>query len=666
MQVTVAPSAHADAGPNIEPAALNRSQSVGDRMAEPSPQTHIGPSGSRLGDLRTELMRDLPFSGMLPTHVEQFIAAAAMACFAPGEVVLEPASGPVTALHCIRRGSVTGRRGLAETTGPFEYGPSDLFPIGAMLAHRAVTATYTANENTFCLLLPAEAVQRLAEISPPFADFLNRRVMHFFELSRRAVQAAFVSHTLAQQSLEAPLSSLPRKQSLVCRESTPLAEALAAMHERRVGSVLVLDDALAPQGILTRHDVLGRITLPQRALSTQIGEVMSKPVHSLTVDHTLQDAALLMSRHGVRHLPVTEQGRLVNIVSERDLFALQRLSIRQLSTQIRGALDVDTLRHLAGELRRFAGHLLGQGMMARQLTALISHLNDLLTERLLQLAAVRHALDLANACWLSFGSEGRREQTVATDQDNGLIFVSSEPEADRPRWLAMASDVNQALDACGYPLCPGQVMACNPACCLTADEWAYRFGEWIEHGAPEDLLNASIYFDLRPLGGQVALAQPLQALMLRQAAGSPRFIKQMADNVLRRRPALNWRGALDTLDHDGHAMLDLKLQGTAVFVDAARLYALAHGLPALGTRARLEAAAPLMHVAAQESESWIAGFEFLQMLRLQAQITGAGAAAANPNLVDTAALNQIDRHMLKETLRIARRLQQRITLDYQR
>ena len=645
-------------------------------MAERAPprQERKEPSSSLLGNLRAELMRDLPFSEMAPAHVEQFIALASQAYFAPGEVVLEPASGPVTALHCIRRGSITGRSGLAETAGPFEYGQGELFPVGAVLAHRAVTATYTANEDTFCLLLPAEAVQRLTEASPAFADFLNRRVMHFLELSRRALQTSFASQTLSQQSLEARLSSLPCKQALACSASTPLAEALASMHARRVGSVLVVDEAMAPLGILTRHDVLGRITLPQRALGTPIGEVMSTPVHSLTAEHTLQDAALLMSRQGVRHLPVTEQGRLVNIVSERDLFALQRLSIKQLSTQLRGAPDVETLRHLAGELRRFAGHLLGQGVMARQLTALISHLNDLLTERLLELAAARHALDLSDACWLSFGSEGRGEQTVATDQDNGLVFVSAAPDADRPRWLALARDVNQSLDACGYPLCPGQVMASNPACCLTTEEWAHRFSQWIDHGAPEDLLNASIYFDLRPLGGRAALAQPLQALLLRQAAASPRFLKQMADNVLRRRPALNWRGALDTQDQGGHAMLDLKLQGTAVFVDAARLYSLAHGLPALGTRARLEAAAPLMHVAAQESEAWIAGFEFLQMLRLQGQIgghqagvgVGATATAANPNLIDTATLNQIDRHMLKETMRIARRLQQRIALDYQR
>jgi CBS domain-containing protein len=158
-------------------------------------------------------------------------------------------------------------------------------------------------------------------------------------------------------------------------------------------------------------------------------------------------------------------------------------------------------------------------------------------------------------------------------------------------------------------------------------------------------------------------------MLQREPSGVPRFLKQMADNALCNRPPLNWRGALETRDLDGRAWLDLKLQGTAMFVDAARLYALAHGLHALGTRARLEAAAPLMRVAPQESEAWITGFEFLQMLRLQVQVGENPvdpAQAANPNLIDVAALNDIDHRMLKETMRIARRLQQRIELDYRR
>ncbi|MDO9095107.1 MAG: DUF294 nucleotidyltransferase-like domain-containing protein [Rubrivivax sp.] len=638
------------------------------------PEARSSPSSSLIGNLSVELTRVLPFSRMREQDVAAFVSAATQLYFAPGEVVLDPSSGQVNALLCIRQGSVTGRKGLADTlsdtAGQFEYVAGDLFPVGALLAGRPVTATYTANEDTFCLQVPAERVQQLAEVSPPFADFLNRRVAHMLDLSRRAVQASWSSQALAEQSLEKSLGQLPPRQPLVCDAGTPLRDALQQMHDRRVGSMLVVDTLGAPQGILTRHDILGRVTLPQLPLHTPIGQVMSRPVHSLTVDHTLQDAALLMSQHGLRHVPVTQAGRAVNIVSERDLFALQRLSLKQLGSGIRAAQDLASLKLLAAGIRDFARSLLGQGVQARQLTELISHLNDLLTARLLHLVALRRGADLSKACWVAFGSEGRSEQTVATDQDNGLVFDSQQPDVDRAAWMALGAEVNDALDACGYPLCKGGVMARNADCCLTTQEWGGRFAQWVEHGAPEDLLKASIYFDLRPLHGNVALVQPLQELLANMPARVPRFVKQMADNALQHGPPLNWRGALDTRDEGGRAWLDLKLQGTALFVDAARLYALAHGLPALSTRARLEAAAPLMRVAPQEGQAWIAGFEFLQMLRLQVQLRGTDTAndvvEANPNLIDVNTLNDIDRRMLKETMRMARALQQRIELDYRR
>jgi CBS domain-containing protein len=644
-------------------------------MALPAPppaRAPIGaPSSSLLAALVADVARHAPFSQMAAEHVAQFVAACTQIYHAPGELVLGPQSGTVQALLLLRQGSVTGRPGGAqarEAEAPFEVMAGDLFPVGAALAGRAVTSTYTAHGDCFSLALPAEEMRRLSAASPAFANFLQRRVAQFLELSRHAMQADWASQTLAAQTLEARLATLPRKQPLAFSAATPLAEALASMHERRVGSVLVVDEAMAPQGILTRHDILGRVTLPQLPLATPLAVVMSTPVHSLSTEHTLQDAAMLMTRHSVRHVPVTEGGRLVNIVSERDLFALQRLSLKQLSTQIRHAPDEATLRRLAAQIREFARHLLGQGVQARQLTELISHLNDVLTERLVQLVAARRGLDLARACWLAFGSEGRGEQTVATDQDNGLVFDSDQADADRPRWLAFGREVNEALDAAGYPLCKGGVMAGNAECCLTADEWRQRFLQWMAHGEPEDLLKASIYFDLRPLCGHTALAEELSALPARQAKTAPRFLRLMVDNALRRGAPLNWRGALATHDQDGHEWLDVKLQGTAIFVDAARLFTLAQGLPVLGTRARLEAAAPGLRVAPNEAEAWVGAFEFLQMLRLRAQ-AGKGAMADvgdAANRVDVAALNDIDRRVLKEAVRVARRLQQRLELDFLR
>jgi CBS domain-containing protein len=624
------------------------------------PTTHLA------ADLRAELARFEPFSRMDAPLVERFAAAAEQVHYLPGQTVLGPDSGAVHHLLWVRRGSVSGRRGGADDRNGFQYEAGDLFPVGAALGGRAVTATYTCDEDLYCLRVPIDAVRALAAQSPPFADFLHGRVLKFLEVSRRAVQAAYSTQVLAEQTLETPLGRLARRPPLAVGPETPLQQALSLMHERGVGSVLVLGGGGEALGILTRHDVVGRITLPQVTLDTPIAGVMSQPVHTLGVEHTAHDAVLLMSRLGLRHVPVTDGGRVVGIVSERDLHALQRLSVPSVSGAIRGALDVAALRGIAPELPRLARSLLGQGVAARQLTELISHLNDLLTARLVELIARRHPVDLERACWLAFGSEGRGEQTIATDQDNGLVFESDDPARDRPRWLAFADEVNRALDACGYPLCKGNVMARNPRCCLTPQEWVGRFEHWIDHGSPADLLNASIFFDFRPVAGRLELAAALRAHVVAAAARTPRFMKQMAENALRNRVPLNWRGAIETQEQGGRQWLDLKLNGSVLFVDAARLFALARGLGATGTRARFEAVGASLGLDARESDAWSDAFEYLQMLRLRAQIDAGAATAENPNRIDFARLNDIDRRLLKEVYRVARSLQQRMEIDYMR
>ena len=631
--------------------------------SSPSAAPSVSPSTSLLANFRQELARYTPFSQMAAADLDYFLSHARQQYFAPGEVLVEPASGTVQELFFIRQGAVSGKRGLADLSGgAFQYEAGDLFPISAAMARRAVTATYTAVGDTFVLALPVADMQVLAERSAPFADFLNRRVLKFLDLSRQALQVAYSSQTLAEQSLETPLAELARRTPVMCRPNTPLREALTEMQQRRVGSMLITSEGGELLGILSRDDVLGRVTLQAVPLETPISAVMVAPVHSLSHEHTAQDAALLMSRHGIRHVPITRDGVVVGIVSERDLFAMQRLSLKQVSSTLRSAEDVDTLKLVAQDIRRFARNLLSQGVQARQLTALISHLNDVLTERLLELKAAEHGVHINHLCWLALGSEGRSEQTIATDQDNALILPDGTGEAERARVLAFARDVNEALDACGYPLCKGGIMAGNPECCLTLAQWRERFAHWIEYGAPQDLLNASIYFDFRPLYGDHGLAQALREEVNRTVRTVPRFFKQLALNALARGVPLSWVGGIATDEQGG---IDLKLQGSAIFVDAARLYALAHGVAATGTRERLEAVGPLLGVTQAEYDAWVRGFEFLQMLRLQIQLQGTAAPEA-ANRIAVASLNDIDRRILRETFRVARSLQQRLQLDYER
>jgi CBS domain-containing protein len=442
------------------------------------------------------------------------------------------------------------------------------------------------------------------------------------------------------------------------------------MEARQVGSVIVVEGETAASasrvaGIFTRQDVLARVVLPGVDLATAVGAVMSSPVLSLEQHRSVADAILLMAEHAIRHIPVIgEGGRLEGIVSERDLFVLQRRGLRQIGDAIRAAGSPAALRLAAEDIREWSFALVAQGVSPGFITGLISRLNDQLTHRLITLVAASHRVDLDGLCWLALGSEGREEQTIATDQDNGLI-VGPGCAVPRADLLAFADAVNRALADCGFPLCEGGIMAGNPQWCLTLEAWEGCFDDWIERGDPGSLLNATIFFDFRAIAGDRTLAERLASRVRDRARSSPRFLRQMSDNALRNRAPHGFTGGLlEPWLRAPDGEIDLKMHGTVPFVDGARVLALAHGLAhPPGTVARFEALASAGAVRADEVRGWVEAFQFLQALRLRAQQRSRDAGR-RANVITLASLSDLDRRVLREAFRQARKLQQRLQADY--
>lgn len=271
---------------------------------------------------------------------------------------------------------------------------------------------------------------------------------------------------------------------------------------------------------------------------------------------------------------------------------------------------------------------------------------------------------------MALGSEGRFEQTLKTDQDNALIFtVPDDMTADqvRAKLLPVAERINAALNLCGFPLCKGEVMASNPKWCLSLDEWRTVFGTWVDQGGPKDLMHASIFFDFRALYGAQRLADELRLWLANLARGNERFLHQMAANALRNRPPL---GVVRDFVVGKENMLDLKLNGITPFVDAARIFSLATGSTHTNTILRLRQSAAALRIPAGEVEAWINAFLFIQMLRLRhhhetnKHREDAGARPLD-NLIDPAMLNELDRRILKEAFRQARKVQVKLAVDYQ-
>jgi CBS domain-containing protein len=613
--------------------------------------------------LRVFLKTHAPFSQMDEAAIANMLAAVEIAYFADGDILLTPENNAPQQWFIIKQGRVRGVRPVSEET-VFEAGVGECFPVGAMLADRPVTAVYRAVGDTFALRLSRPDFDVLTRMSPPFLDYCKRRIGALLDQSRRDLQASYAAATAGEQNMLTQLGVLIQRLPVTCAPDTPLSEVFARMQAAEVGSIIVKDQAQQVAGILTRHDVVGRVVLPQLPLTTPVSQVMSTPVLCLDAEQSAAEAALLMAKHAIRHVPVMRGGALAGLVSERDLFSLQRLSLRAAGTAIRKAKDIDALVRCAKDVRALARNLVAQGVGAMHITRLITDLNDQVSQRVIALSLQKHALPENEYCWLALGSEGRQEQTIATDQDNALLLTDAQADA-KARWLEFAHDVNQALDACGYPLCKGNIMASNQQLCLTMSEWQARFATWIDSGSPEALLSASIYFDFRALAGSEELADDLRDFVHASARRTPRFFNQMVGNALRNQPPIaSFLSMLDNLlpGGDDHTV-DLKMQGTVPLVDGARIFAFAHGITATNTAQRL--AQLKEHGFVQDDlNSWIEAFHFLQLMRLRVQIERAPAHTDNPNKIDLRQLSTLDQRILKEAFRQGHKMQQRLALDF--
>ena len=614
-----------------------------------------------------------PFDRMEPDALVFLGEHLKLAYYPKDTLIVSPDTGVVHQLRILQRGKVLARQ--AGEISVMEHslltlGPGEGFPIGSVTAQRPSTNIYTALEDVFCYELAADDFFALMQRSSVFNLFCTQYIASLLNQSRQQLQMQFSQRVAEQQTMNSPLASIIKKEPLAVTPETPVRQVIELMAARNLGSTIVVNTEQQPIGIFTQSDVLKRIVLPEASLATPIRELMSPAPHTLPLAANAYDAALAMAMHGVRHvLAVDEGGRLKGVVSERDLFTLQRVGLRQIRQTIDGATNIEMLLQASQDVRQLSLNMLAQGVGAEQITQFISALNDTLTRRIIQLGLERHDLFGIDWAWLSFGSEGRDEQTFSTDQDNGIVYLCTDimdREHTQLRLLEFARDVNADLDKCGFPLCSGNIMAGNPALCLTLEEWEERFDAWIRTPEPQALLNATIFFDFRPLFGKFNLADRLRLSLLRQARGNPLFLRMLADNALTVLPPLGKiRDFVTDNDPEHPGCIDLKKFGSRLFIDAARVFAMAHDISATNTLQRIKLSAQLMNISPEEAAAAADGFNFIQLLRLRHQHSEQMQGRVGDNLIRPDELNEVERRILKEAFRQARKLQQRLKLDYQ-
>jgi len=603
------------------------------------------------------LVRYAPFSRMARADLEFLAEHAQLAYYPVDAVIADAAAGDDGLLHIIYRGHVRSQN-LEASEDCVVLGPGECFPLLNLSAGRASASRFVATEDLFAYRLSRSDFDDLCNRSTALREYVTTAMAAVMKESFANANQSLLGRTLNQSSLLEPLSSLIHREPIWCRGDTSIQEALARMSREKVGTIVVVDEGRKPLGIFTLTDLMDRVVLRRLPLTDSVAAVMTANPASLEERANAQDAIAAMASRGLHQLLVTREGTLTGVISERDLFSLQRVSIRSVLQQIRAAGDVNMLRSAARDIGILTDNLLAQGIAVEHLTRAMTALNDGLSQRVLELVQLQFSVNDIPWCWLSLGSEGRCEQTTVTDQDNAVIFdVDADRTEDaRQRLLPFAKSVNEALAAVGFPLCPGNIMASNPDCCLSASEWRGRFASWIREPTAQALLNANIFFDLRPLFGAVDLAEQLRSWVLDHSGGQRLFLGLLTDNALQSEPPLGMIRSFRTDDDDHPGTVDLKSQGTRLFVDAARVLALCFGIPETHTTQRLRQGLRRLNLPERDSAGIIQAFEFIQLLRFRAQCGGAGAPRA-PNRLDPYALSDPDQRLLKEAFRQARSLQ---------
>ncbi|NJD32105.1 MAG: CBS domain-containing protein [Gammaproteobacteria bacterium] len=615
------------------------------------------------------LRSHVPFSRMARKDLEFVAERVKLAYFPVGTTIVDPAHGVAEQLHIIQRGHVRVHNTTTASDDEVR-GPGECFPVAALAAGTAGARRFEATEDVFCYQLTREDFESLRLRSVPFAEYCTAVLESIVQQSLGQLRQNFSHRAVEQRTLLEPLKVLVRRDPVFCETTTTVREALEAMRQERIGTIAVVDGQRRPGGIFTLTDLMDRVVLPGVDLSASVAEVMTPAPGTLDELATAQEALSLMAQLGYHQLMVTRENRLVGVVSERDLFALQRVTMRNIMQSIRLSRDLTGLQRARRDIDALTDNLIAQGAAAEPLTHTITALNDALADRLFGLLAPRFELDGIDWCWLSVGSEGRREQTVATDQDNAILFdcEAADRDAVRQRLLLYARAANDALAELGFPLCTGDIMARNPDHCLAAEEWRARFAVWIREPTPEALLQANIFFDFRALFGNLALGEGLRNWLMGVTPENRLFQRLLVANALQAEPPLGMIRSFRTDDGEHAGTIDLKTHGTRIFVDAARAFALALGIADTNTAQRLRLAGRRLNIDERETDSAVEAYHFLQMLRLRAQRDALepdrGDAAERPrtvvNRIDPYTLNDLDKRMLKEAFRQARSLQQRL------
>jgi len=565
--------------------------------------------------------------------------------FFPKDSKVLSRSGPQNQhLYMIRKGVARLER---DGRAVIHLEEGEIFGYPSLIAQDAPAFDVIAEEDLLVYRWPEKVFRKLME-HPTFAGFFTEGLAERLRLVTQREELE-----LASINLSLPVGELVTRPPVFVTRYTTVQKAAAVMREHQISSVLVEG---SPMGILTDRDLRNRVLALGKGPDTPLVEVMSSPVKTLPANTPLFEALSFMVRQGIHHLPLEQDGKIVGVISDTVLMQQQARSPLHLLRRLERTHSPDELKGYTKELSEIAAFLLAGGLGVSEIGRSISALNDQLIRILLQLAEKRLGAPPTPYAWIVFGSEGRMEQALLTDQDNALAYAEESPEARR-YFAELAEYVVGGLIQVGFPPCPGGYMATHWR--KPISEWQKLFQHWVETPTPQELLEAQIFFDFRKVHGELSLEALDRIVATSGEQGI--FMAHLARASLQFRPPIGFLRRIE--EEDGG--VDIKKGGIVPIVSLARVYALEAGSLAKGTVERLRAAVHKNKLSQEGAETLIEAFGFLMRLRLRQQLTSLRQGLPPNNKIQLERLSTLERRHLKEAFLQIREMQESLSHRFQ-
>ncbi|MBS0013399.1 MAG: CBS domain-containing protein [Desulfobacterales bacterium] len=534
----------------------------------------------------------------------------------------------------------------------------------------SIRTVQTLEDSTF-YCLPKELFLEFCSHYPKFTSFFTDQ---FSEKMLQEPYVALIAKTPEtgesgdQSFLNLTLRDIFSREFASCSTDATIQETAQLMTQKKRSSVVVMDADGSSVGLITDHDMRKKVVAEAYPVNKPVSDIVGGPLITMPAQSQIFEAIMQMMKYDIKHLAVTDNAqKLLGIATEQDLLLAQGRSPVYLMREIQLADSVEQLNARHKQVPGLIKSMIDSGAIANHLNRIITELSDAILKKIIGFAIDEMGEPPVDFAFMIMGSEGRKEQTLKTDQDNAIVFADVPKNKEKEVqsfFLALGEKVCNWLNEAGYSLCEYEIMARNPKWCQPLSKWKQYFHQWIHEADPESLLHSSIFFDFRLGFGQADIIEELRTDLFKSLSGWAGFYRHFAENALHFKPPLDFFGNLILKTREGRKnSLDIKTP-MRLIVDFARIYALQNRIATTNTMERLEEVQRKGALEKQDYEELALAYGFLMHLRLAHQVNVLVEEKQNPdNLIEPNKLTHIERQSLKEAFKRIKIAQGKMRMD---